>query len=66
MATVTRPSMVERLAVAFHGAGNYAAGRLVAAARQNDDKAARFWELEMARCDDQADILETLIREGRL
>lgn len=56
----------ERIALAWHEAGNFAAGRLVAATRQNDDDRATFWTEAMNRCDDQADLLEALMRKGWL
>jgi hypothetical protein len=60
------PSLAVRIADAWHEAGNYAAGQLVAAVRQNDAGRERFWSAEMARCDDQSDLLRGMITKGWL
>jgi hypothetical protein len=65
-ATLPLLTFTERIAMAWHEAGNHAADRLIAATRQNDDEAAGRWEREMARCDDQADMLRAMVRKGWL
>jgi hypothetical protein len=60
------PSLAGRLADAWHEAGNFAANMLVAATRQGDDERADFWAAEMARCDDQSDLILALITKGWL
>jgi hypothetical protein len=60
------PRLVGRVADAWHEAGNFAAERLIAATRQGDEERADFWSAEMARCDDQADVIRALITKGWL
>jgi hypothetical protein len=66
VAASTRPSLADRMAEAWREAGNFAAGRLIAATRQNDDDRAEFWSREMARCDDQADLIRGMVGKGWL